>query len=100
VRFTDEQLSMVLSALAGDQPLCCERHALNRESIARTPEQLAVLADWADRNTGCRLGEGLINMAQWRIIARERYLNNVKHLEMADRSPPRLQQSPRRKPAF
>jgi hypothetical protein len=83
--FTDEQLSMILSALAGDQSLCCDKetHALRRETIARTPRQLAALTAWAYQNTGCRLGEGLINAAQWRASARERYLDNVRHLEEA-----------------
>lgn len=80
-RFTDEQLSMVLSALAGDQPLCCEEHAPTREVIARTPEQLEILASWASQNTGCRLGRGLINPDQWKIAARARYLDRVKRLE-------------------
>jgi hypothetical protein len=80
-RFSDEQLSMILSALAGDQPLCCDQHAPHRESIARTPEQLAALTSWADRHTGCRLGKGLPQAEQWKISARERYLDNVAHLE-------------------
>lgn len=79
--FSDEQLSMILSALAGDQPLCCDQHAPHRETIAMTPEQLAVLTDWAAHHTGCRLGKGLPQAAQWKIEARERYLGKVSHLE-------------------
>lgn len=80
-RFTDEQLSMVLSALAGDQSLCCEKHAENRETIAKTRDQLARLTEWANENTGCRLGEGLVDPNAWKIAARQRYLDRVKHLE-------------------
>lgn len=80
-RFSNEQLSMILSALAGDQPLCCEQHAPHREVIAKTPEQLAVLTDWASQHTGCRLGKGLPDGEQWKIDARKRYLDKVTQLE-------------------
>jgi len=80
-RFTDVQLSMILSALAGDQPLCCDQNAPHREVIARTPAQLDRLTEWANQNTGCRLGQGLVDPDAWRIAARQRYLDKVTHLE-------------------
>jgi hypothetical protein len=82
-RFSDEQISMILSALAGDQPLCCDQHAPHREVIAQTPEQLDALTRWADQHTGCRLGKGLPDGEQWKIDARKRYLDSVNHLEEA-----------------
>lgn len=51
--FTDEQNSMIASAIAGGQPLCCEAGRTARETICETEEQLAKLDEFAHEGLGC-----------------------------------------------
>lgn len=53
IRWTDDQLSMIASAIAGGQLLCCEHGEYTRETICTTRAQLEELAEWAHEGAGC-----------------------------------------------
>jgi hypothetical protein len=74
---SDDQLSMIASAIAGGQPLCCAHHEY-REAIAETPEELATIVQFANLFTGCQF-DNLDKSEQGVRIAR--YLH---HLVMWD----------------
>jgi hypothetical protein len=53
--WTDEQLSMILSHVAGGGSLCCAENESARDAIARSSAQSIRIADWAYELMGCHL---------------------------------------------
>ncbi len=51
--FSEEQLSMIASALAVGDRVCCKGGGANRQTICVTRRQASALEDWAYENLGC-----------------------------------------------
>lgn len=51
--FSDVELSMIASALAGGHPLCCREHALERATITDSRRKRTVISDEMYERCGC-----------------------------------------------
>lgn len=52
--FTDQQLSMIASTLAGGGAFCCRYHERERQTVTASPSRQERLDAYAHENLGCR----------------------------------------------